>query len=81
MLKTSHREVPVRVRVIILDRYRQNQKIPEMKAATRLSRSIIRSIINRYKECWLIILINKPYSGLNLVRTSNFYMFLEESDL
>jgi transposase len=61
--KTSCREVPVRKRVIILDPYRQGKSILEIKDATKLLRSTIRSIIDRYKDEKDPTLENKPRSG------------------
>jgi hypothetical protein len=61
--KSSRREVPIRKRAIILDQYRQGKSIPEIKAATRLHRSTIRSIIDRYKDEEDPTFENKPCSG------------------
>jgi transposase len=61
--KTSRREVPLRKRAIILDHYRQGKSIPEIRAAIKLPRSTIRSIIDRYKNEEDPIFENEPRSG------------------
>jgi transposase len=55
--------VPVKKKAIILDHYCQGQPIIQIKDATKLPRSTIRSIIDRYKDEEDPTFENKPRSG------------------